>query len=173
MRLFLQCLLFICIGTMLAGCSPKYNWREVHGDKLPFTVLMPDKPSVMSRRIDLNGTTVEMTMTAAEIDGITFAVGTVQMADAAQTPAALQAMRSALLHNINGKLQAESIPGQQHVDANILELVAEGNAGGRQLQLMARLQARDRRLYQVLIVGPRSQMKSENNVLFFTSFKPD
>eukprot|EP01037_Dinobryon_pediforme_P031146 gene31146-35515_t len=158
---------------MLAGCSPQYNWREVHGDKLPFTVLMPDKPSVMSRRIDLNGTTVEMTMTAAEVDGITFAVGTIQMADPAQTPAALQTMRSALLNNINGKLQAESVPGQQHVDENTLELVAEGSSGGRQLQLMARLQARDGRLYQVLIVGPRSQMKSENSVLFFTSFKPD
>jgi len=173
MRSCLQYFLLIGVGIVLTACSPKYNWREVHGDKLPFTVLMPDKPSSFSRRIDLNGTTVEMTMTAAEIDGVTFAVGAAQMADAAQTPAALQAMRSALLNNINGKQQAESVPGQQHPADNTLELVADGVAGKRQLQLIARLQARDKRIYQVLIIGPRDQMTAENIAMFFTSFRLD
>lgn len=160
--------LFACA---LTACSPKYNWREAHGEKIQFTVLLPAKPASFTRQIDLNGLPVSMTMTAAEIDGVTFAVGAAELADAAQTPKALEAMRVALINNIGGASVPATIPGKPAGDRTV-DVVAAGTAGGRPVRLMARLLARDKRIYQVLIVGPEKSIEAEHAETFFTSFAP-
>ncbi|AKZ64947.1 membrane protein [Herbaspirillum hiltneri N3] len=160
--------LFACA---LTACSPKYNWREAHGEKIQFTVLLPAKPASFTRQIDLDGLPVSMTMTAAEIDGVTFAVGAAELADAAQTPKALEAMRVALINNIGGAPVPATIPGKPAGDRTV-DVVAAGTAGGRPVRLMARLLARDKRIYQVLIVGPEKSIEAEHAETFFTSFAP-
>jgi hypothetical protein len=63
-----------------------------------------------------------MTMTAAEIDGVVFAVGSAQLADAAQAPAAIEAMQTAMVNNIgatvtaarHGQRRAKSMPAARH-----------------------------------------------------------
>lgn len=164
--------LVIGVAGLLAACSPKYNWREAHGEKVQFTVLLPAKPTSFSRDIDLNGTPATMTMTAAEIDGVTFAVGTAELADAAQAAKALESMRTALINNIGGAVQASAIPGQPTGGDHALDVVATGVARGQPLQLMARLMAKDKRIYQVLILGGEKAVTPENAETFFTSFKP-
>jgi len=160
-----------CTLALLAACSPKYNWREAHGDKVQFTVLLPAKPASFSRQIDLNGIPVAMTMTAAEIDDVTFAVGAAELADAAQASQALASMRTALINNIGGTSRATPIPGKTE-GAQALDVVATGVARGRPMVLMARLIAKDKRIYQVLIVGEEKAVTPENIETFFTSFKP-
>jgi len=162
----------ICALALLASCSPKYNWREAHGDKLQFTVLLPAKPASFSRQIDLNGTPVTMTMTAAEIDGVTFAVGAAELSDAAQTPKALESMRTALVNNIGGAVQEAKLPGQALNGDHALDLSATGMVQGRPMRLMARLIARDKRIFQVLIMGGAQEVAPEHVDTFFTSFKP-
>lgn len=161
-----------CAIFMLAACSPTYNWREVHGDKLQFSVLMPAKAASFSRNIDLDGIAVEMTMTAAEVDGVTFAVGAAELPDAARAPQALAAMRTALLNNIGGKVQEAGIPGQAGSAGPHIDLVASGVARGRPARLMARLLASDKRIYQVLIMGGEKDIAADHAETFFTSFKP-
>ncbi|ASU40895.1 hypothetical protein hmeg3_23045 [Herbaspirillum sp. meg3] len=170
MRSF-RLIVLICALALLAACSPKYNWREAHGDKVQFTVLLPAKPASFSRQIDLNGIAVAMTMTAAEIDDVTFAVGAAELADAAQAPQALASMRTALINNIGGTARATPIPGKTE-GAQALDVVATGVARGRPMVLMARLIAKDKRIYQVLIVGEEKAVTPENIETFFTSFKP-
>ena len=63
-------------GALLAGCNPTYNWREVASQDGRFTALFPAKPTTFTRPVDVDGMRVQMTMTAAEVDGATFAVGT-------------------------------------------------------------------------------------------------
>ncbi|MEO8598312.1 MAG: hypothetical protein ABI656_00610, partial [bacterium] len=94
---------------LLSACSPRLNWRQVDGVDAPFVVLMPAKPSTLSRPIDLDGLPVTMSMTAAEVDGVTFAVGVIALPDAASAPRALQAMKLALVRNINGSIESEKI----------------------------------------------------------------
>lgn len=167
----LRRLIIACGLALLAACSPKYNWREAHGDKVPFTVLLPAKPASFSRQIDLNGTPVMMTMTAAEIDGVTFAVGAAELSDAAQTPKALESMRTALINNIGGTVRDTPVPGKADGDHG-LDVSAAGVARGQPMMLMARLVAKDKRIYQVLIVGGDKAVTPENIETFFTSFKP-
>ncbi|KAF1038562.1 MAG: hypothetical protein GAK35_03770 [Herbaspirillum frisingense] len=162
-----------CAALALAACSPRYNWREASDNGAHFVVLLPGKPASVTRAVDLDGPRVEMIMTAAEAGGATFAVGTAELADAAAAAKALDAMRTALINNIGGQPRpAPRLPGKADGFSRIIDIDAHGAAGGRSLRLVARLAARDRRIYQVLILGDDKAASDENIETFFSSFKP-
>ena len=69
------------IALLLSGCSPQFNWREFTSKDASWQALFPDKPATASRAIDLDAMHTTMTMTAAEVDGILFAVGQAQASD--------------------------------------------------------------------------------------------
>ncbi len=163
--------LSMAVLFLLSACSPSLNWRQVEGVDAPFVVLMPAKPSTLSRPIDLDGLPVTMSMTAAKVDGVTFAVGVIVLPDAALAPKALQAMKLALVRNINGNIESEQIG-----DSNNFDIVATGSIGrSKELaKLLAHFATRDRRVYQAIIVGSASAMDAigaDAAESFFTSFK--
>jgi len=177
MRRFPSLFAALCLAaaavTALQACSPRYNWRESSDNGAHFVVLLPAKPSSVSRVIDLDGPRVEMSMTAAEVDGVTFAVGTAELPDAAAAERALAAMRTALLNNIAGQAQgAPALPGKTLGLDHSVDLDARGVTRGRPLRLAARLASRDRRVYQILMVGEEKSFTDENLETFFSSFKP-
>lgn len=162
-------------NLLLAGCSPKYDWRQVQGTGAPYTVLLPAKPATLSRPINLDGLQVNMTMTAAEVDGVTFAVGTAELPDAAQVPAALAAMKTALVRNIEGKIRVEKPAAGAEQAPGATEIEAVGtpgkHTGGEPRVLHARFTAHGRQVYQVVMVGPEKSVTPEALETFFTSFK--
>lgn len=149
---------------LLAACSPKLDWREVKGEQATYSVLMPAKPSSFSRQVDLDGLQVMMTMTAAEVDDATFAVGTAELADAAQVPHALAAMKTAMVNNIRGTVRSEKRNGA-------IDIEAGGTAKGEAVVLYARFVGQDKRVYQAVILGKESAISPETLDTFFTSFK--
>ncbi|WP_290975521.1 hypothetical protein [Herbaspirillum sp.] len=163
----------LAAALALGACSPKYNWRESSDDGAHFVVLLPGKPARVTRTVDLDGPKAEMSMTAAEIDGTTFAVGTAELADNAAAARALDAMAAALLNNIGGKArEGAALPGKTGEFSRTLDLDAQGTVRGRPLRLVARLAAKGRRVYQVLILGDAKAVTDENIETFFGSFKP-
>ena len=153
----------VACAAVLAACSPKFDWREVRGTSAPFVVLLPAKPATHTRSVNLDGISVDMTMTAADAGGVTFAVGTAELPDAAQAQHALTAMKTALVRNIGGTVRKETAPA-----AGTLEVEA---AGTDSRLLLARFIARDKRIYQVIAVGKESALPPEAADTFFTSFK--
>lgn len=152
----------IAAAFLLLACSPQYNWREVRGSGAPFMISLPAKPASHARTIELDGNKVEMTMTAAEVEGITFAVGTAQLPDAAQAQKALTAMKTAMVRNISGTVkQEQSSPVQIEIEAS-----------GAQRLMLARFIARDRQVYQLVVVGDERKLPREEAATFFASFKP-
>jgi hypothetical protein len=162
----------ISLTVLLAACSPQYNWRETQGPTLPFSILMPARPTSFTRQIDLDGTLVDMTMTATEVNQVTFAVGVAELSSVNQTTSALASMRIALLNNIAGSPQNTPLPAGKNLPNDTLDIVANGIAGGHPVYLMARLQSSNRRIYQILILGPRTAITIENADMFFGSFVP-
>ncbi|MGZ3254017.1 MAG: hypothetical protein ACXU7D_06875 [Burkholderiaceae bacterium] len=162
-------------ALLLSGCSPTYDWREVHGTDAPFSILLPAKPASFSRKINLDGQQVMMTMTAAEVDGVTYAVGTVTLPDREKAHSALQGMKSALVRNINGTITLEKSSDDKTAGTASVELDASGSSGAnghtQPMRLVARFIAKDRQVYQVLIVGREKAVTSEAIDTFFTSFK--
>lgn len=162
MRFHLPALLLLC--GALSGCNPTYNWRDYASPDAPYRVMFPDKPAKHTRTVDLDGTPVRMTMTAAEVEGTMFAVGSAEMADAARAGAAVAAMRTAMVRNIDAQVTHEQqLPGPR------LDVVADG-AGARPLHMVARFEAHGKRVYQVVAIGPAGHMAPEQVDQFMSSF---
>lgn len=170
--LFLRAAGIGCV-FLLAACSPKFDWREVRGGGAPYIVTLPAKPASHTREINLDGLQVSMTMTAAEVDNVTFAVGAAELPDATLAPKALAAMKNALVRNIGGTIRSEKIGATPAT----IDIEASGppapNSAGQPRLLMARFHSRDKYIYQIVVVGSEKKVSREAADTFFTSFRPD
>jgi hypothetical protein len=160
------------LALALAACSPSLNWREVRGSDAPYVVLLPAKPSSFARTIDLGGIKVEMSMTAAEVDDVNFAVAHAKVADASQRQAALAAMQAAMLRNI-GSAQHSEKPVMLKGGVPATEVLATGNAGNAAktaLVLHARFAVHGDHVYQAIALGPAAKLSDETADTFLSSF---
>ena len=167
-------LLFAGAVLALAACSPKFNWREVRSKDAPYSVLLPAKPSTFARSIDLDGMPVTMTMTAAKVDNAVFAVGSASVLDAAKAQAALVAMKTALVKNINGTVKVEkttAAAGSQGLSASIDVEAIGTTPGGLPEVLFGHFVSKDKEIYQVIVMGPEKAVSRENVETFISSFK--
>ena len=166
----------ICI---LAACSPRFNWRDYHSEDAGYSVLFPGKPSILTRTVDLDGIKLSMTMNAAEVDGVSFAVGSAVVADAAKAQAALGAMQAALVNNIGATVKRQSASSTASTSGavsrrnSIIEVEAIGAQHGVPVLLVGRFVARDQHIYQVIVMGRESQVSRESVHTFINSFKLD
>jgi hypothetical protein len=171
-RITTRLLLAACLA--LSACSPTYNWRDYASPDAGYRVTFPAKPSSATRSIDLDGLRVSMTMTAAEVDGATFAVGSAEAPDAAQARTALDAMKRALLRNIGAtgmtvareRAASASAGGDSRAS---LDVDATGS-GPAPMRLVAHFEARGTRFYQVIVVGKDKRVPPEQIDQFLTSF---
>jgi hypothetical protein len=160
------------LALSLSACSPKYDWRDVQGGDAPYTVLMPDKPARLSREIQLGQQTVTMHMTAAQIDGVKFAVGAVQMPDATQAQTAIALIKSMLLKNIAGTMTQEKT-SVSNVDGKLtLNDEFDAISSDPSLRMAGRLVAHDVWAFEVLVVGPEKAINQDVIDTFLGSFKP-
>jgi hypothetical protein len=175
-RLSLTCLLG---AALLCACSPQYDWRDYRGKEARYTVLFPGKPDSFTRTIALGDIQVSMTMTAIEVDGNTFAVGSADMPDAAKAQAAVPAMQAALLKNIRGTLLSSSMASSTQTANGVmhrgssLDMRARGTQSGHPVLMAGHFAARDRKIYQVIVLGDEHRLSRENLDMFFSSFKLD
>lgn len=161
---FAPAVLAVLAVLMLAGCNPTYNWREHTNQDGRYKVLFPAKPATFTRPVDVDGLRVEMTMTAAEVDGATFAIGSAIAPDAARAQAALPAMRLALLRNIGA--DDDGVPAAQ----DSLGVDAKGAVNGKPMRLHGRFETRGERFYQVIVLGPADAVPAEQVDQFLSSF---
>lgn len=102
-------LLLLSASTLLlAGCSPTYNWREIHWDGAALKIQLPCKADKGSRRLTLAGQEAEIEMMGCEAGTALFAVAHVLLEDANKTAIAQAQWQTAML----GNMQAQ---GQQGV----------------------------------------------------------
>jgi hypothetical protein len=165
------------IALVVAACSPTYNWRDYSSPDAPYRVMFPAKPATYTRPVELDGMKVNMTMTAAEVEDTMFAVGSAEATDPQHAQAALAAMKTALVHNIGGTITKEtataaaSSPSVTGSNAS-LNIEATGTHNGTPMHLIGHFEARDKRIYQVIVMGKAKSVSPEQVEQFFTSFKP-
>jgi hypothetical protein len=161
--------LALVMAAALSACSPKYDWRDYRSNDAPYAVLFPGKPASQTRSIKLDQLDVSMTMTAAEIDGVIFAVGSAQLPDAALAPAAVEAMKTALVKNIGATITSSKAAsaGPQ----TMLDVEASGSQNGEAMRLIGRFIAKDKRIYQVIVMGRSKNIEQETVETYLSSFK--
>lgn len=154
--------LALLLAFTLSACSPKYDWRDYRSNDAPYAVLFPGKPATQTRSIKLDHLDVSMTMTATEIDGVVFAIGSAQLADAGQALAAIAAMQAAMVGNIGGVVTSSKplAGGAREIEA-----------GGQGRRLLGRFLSKDRRIYQIVVIGSAQKIDAETVETFFSSFK--
>lgn len=159
--------LILAAACLVAACSPTYNWRQYASPDASYVTMFPDKPATHTRPVSLGAMPLELTMTAAEVDGVVFAVATGEVSDAGKAAAAVDAMKTAMLRNIAAKVTAEKrLPGP------MLDIEAAGVRNGQPMRLVGHFEARGKRVYQVIVLGPTRQVVDEQVEQFLTSFKP-
>ena len=162
----------VAAACLFSACSPKFDWRDFRSLDAPFSVLFPGKPATYTRSIDLDGVPVSMTMTASEVDGTTFAVGTAQMPDAVKAQAALLAMKTALVKNIGATVNSEKAAmAATATSTSSIQIEASGSSNGTPVLLIGRFIAQDKRIYQVIVLGRGKHVSRENVDMFIDSFK--
>ncbi|UUZ57575.1 hypothetical protein LP419_13635 [Massilia sp. H-1] len=120
---------------------------------------------------------VNMTMTAAQIDNTTFAVGAAEAPDAERAEAALGAMKTALINNIGATVTSEkaarasSAANAAKARSAAIDIEAKGKRNGVPMRLIGHFESRDKRFYQVIVMGPEKDMSKENIDMFLSSFK--
>lgn len=168
----LLALFAVCaLATALTGCDPALNWREVRNNDAGYVALFPAKPTSFERTVNLDGLQVMMGMTAAEADGMSFAVATAVVADEAQRSKALTAMQTAMMRNIQGEI-AEQKNLAVKGGATAIQIHATGKSGqaGTPLVLFARFVMHESRVYQVIALGPKEKLAAETADTFLSSF---
>lgn len=162
----------ISFALLLGGCDPTYNWRDYRSPDAPYRIMFPAKPATHTRNVDLNGLQVEMTMTAAEVEGTMFAVGTGVAPDAARAQAALAEMKTAMLRNVGATVQRESAraSGTGDTAAASIDIDAVGNRNGQPARLRGHFESRGKRFYQVIVLGRAQGAQAEQVDQFVSSF---
>lgn len=156
-------------AALQAGCSPKFDWRDYRSEVAPYAILFPAKPATQSRPVNLGGEPVTMHMAAADIDGATFAVGSAEMTDPAQAQAAITAMKTAMTANINATITSEK---QSNAGGQIaIDIEAKGSRNGEPLLLIGHFVAKEKRVYQVIVVGREKHLVKDAVDTFMSSFK--
>ncbi|TFW17904.1 hypothetical protein [Duganella callida] len=158
--------LVLLLTASLSACSPKYDWRDYRSPDAPYAILFPGKPATQTRAIHLGQLETKMTMAATEIDGVVFAVGSAQLADATQAPAALEAMKTAMISNIGA-----TITSSRQLPNGALEIDASGSRNGHSMRLTGRFLSSGKRLYQVVVIGPAGRVDADTVDTYLSSFK--
>lgn len=89
--------------SILQGCSPTYNWRDVRPDQTPLVALFPCKPDQHARMVSLARKDVTMTMWGCDAGGATFTLAYADMKDIAGTGAVLAQWKSLTLANLRAR----------------------------------------------------------------------
>ena len=164
-------------AALLSACSPKFNWRDYSSQDAPYRVMFPDKPASQTRSVELDGMTVNMTMTAAQVDGAMFAVGSAEAPDADKAEAALAAMKTAMVRNIGATIISEKVAaassagGATPARSAAIDIEATGSQNGKPMRLIGHFESRNKRFYQVVVMAPAKSLASEQVAMFLSSFK--
>jgi hypothetical protein len=103
-------LLFVVLMSglsVLHGCSPTFNWRDVRPDQTPLVALFPCKPDQGVRVVSMGAKDVTLTLLACNVGDATFALAYADMTDAAITGTALGQWKSATLATMRAQSSSE------------------------------------------------------------------
>lgn len=142
---------------LLSGCAPALDWRQVRPDGAGLEALFPCKPDSHARQAALAGRSVHMTLHACTAGGHTYALGFADVADPAQVPAALDALRAAAAANLGGREVAQatlSVPGMTPQPGARRIRVAGQLPDGQAMVQECAFFARGTVVYQASRIGP-------------------
>ena len=152
--LFSVVLAIVC----LSGCSPRFNWREVHANDA-YLATFPARAQHETRDVEVGGQTGPMAMTGAEVDRISFAVGLFELKSASGQEAAPATLALALAKNLNVDHPALSPIKLRLANSKQTTAGLAFHFSSSDTEVYGEVAERSGHLIQILVAGPPSTFK--------------
>lgn len=149
---------------MLAGCSPEFNWREFSVAQDRAMLAFPAKVQTEQRSIQIDGQTLDFSLTAANVGPAVFAIGFAPVPAGLATQAEASLTRALLTSLFTSSGQPIS---QAALDGKVFEL--ETLVAKQPSWLMARVLVHKGVLMQVVASGPKDALPREQALEFMRS----
>ena len=165
----------LCV-SLVAACSPAYNWRTVTDAAEGYAIDLPAKPTIDERTVDIAGNALPMRVRAARAEGAVFSIASIDLPrdDAQLRESVVDALRRALARNVQATPieRSISVPVAQGAALQAVELRATGQAGDahEQRTIHAWIAANGRHVYQAAIIAAHAPPQ-EQSEQFFGSLK--
>jgi hypothetical protein len=166
--------LSLALVTLMLGCAPALDWRELRPADSGLTVLFPCKPTSHARQVSLGPDAVRLELHACTAAGITWAVAFADTQDPARVGPALAELRTAVAYNLSAA-SAHPLP---------LPLKVEGatpNPASQRVQFQGRMPdgravteqvavfAKGTRVFQAVALGEKLDAEAADS--FFGSLR--
>jgi hypothetical protein len=144
-------------ASAVVGCTPSFDWRDVRIDGTPLAAQFPCRPVKQARAVTIAGASVTWTLQLCTTAGVTFAVGTADLADPNLLQPALRELADRALENLAAPtVRAEAaalVPGSTPNQAARRLLLEGRRVDGARVTEQLVLFAHGTRIYQVTALG--------------------
>lgn len=164
---------WISIILSLVACTPRFDWREMRHPDFDYLALFPAKPVQATRNLTLAGKAYPLTLQAARVDDVLFAVGVIPAVPPAEQAAVLAALEQSALQNIQGQMMQRQVNAAGVITLHAMGKIKEPSQTITQAAtLHARFGVIRGQVYEVLIVGPQDTLPKEAIETFLSGFQP-
>ncbi len=132
--------------VLIGACTPAMDWRELPLDDTGVSAMLPCKPSVYERKVQLAGSAFTMTLRACSTDQATWAVAYATLQDPSLVQPVLRALSAAAASNLGVPVPSDArswsprgaTPGDASVRWRADGHLPDGRAVGSRTAVFAR-----------------------------------
>ena len=174
----------LLIAALLAGCYPRYDWRDYRPDCArgfcAFVASFPGKVTSARREIPVGAMRLPLTLHVISVGDVTFAVGAFDLPPGADVAEARATFERKLLDDVGataGRRGRATIHAADRSEIAADTFEADGSQGGKALRVSARFAKRHGQLVEILVIGPADVLSTGSGrqaiETFLTSLRLD
>jgi hypothetical protein len=140
----------------LAACAPALDWRELTTADGHVAFVLPCKPTVQERAVQLAGRSVQLALQACAAQGQTWGMASAELTDPAAVGPALAELARAAVANVQGQARSERaarVPGATPNDGNRQFVLTGQQPGGKPVAMQLVVFAHGTRVHQATVLG--------------------
>ena len=177
-------LLALSAVATLAGCYPRYDWRDYRPDCARgwcgFVASFPGKVTNASRDIPVGTMRLPLSLNVVSVGEVTFAIGAFDLLPGSDPAEARATFERKLLDDVGateGRRARVVMRAADRSEVPADSFEAAGSRGGKALQATARFAQRQGRMVEILVIGPTDALSSDSGrqavETFLTSLRLD
>lgn len=150
--------LTVLAATLLAGCSPTLDWREVRPEGSGAQLMLPCKPASMARKVRLAGAEVNLTLVACSAGNVTWALAFADLGDPTQVGPALAELGESAAGNLGASTPQRlplAVAGATPNPASTRLFIEGRLPDGEAVQEQVAVFTKGTRVFQATAVGAR------------------
>ena len=158
----------LLLASVLQGCAPELDWREVRPAGQSVQAQFPCKPAAQERRVQLSGKPVSLTLQACSAGGQTWGLAWADLGDPVLVGRALAELGAAAALNIaaaSPATQPLQVPGATPNPASQRTSLKGKLPDGKAVQMELAVFAHGTRVYQATVLGPQVGAEAAQNFL--------